>query len=144
MRHDRRGLEGASGTPRDDDCHVRGLTVAADRHGGIRHAHLLDGERVIGERDPIVEGSGKTLLSGLIDSHTHICGDALAQGLVFGVTTELDMFTDPTLADCRDNYTPTEPLHCAGQQGRAGDGGNLREPGNEGGLPGSLLHMPTG
>src|SRR5690606_17199700 len=33
-------------------------------------------------------------LPGLIDAHTHAFGDALREALVFGVTTELDMFTD--------------------------------------------------
>jgi imidazolonepropionase-like amidohydrolase len=40
-----------------------------------------------------VDGSGKTLLPGLIDSHTHAFGNALERALRFGVTTELDMFT---------------------------------------------------
>jgi imidazolonepropionase-like amidohydrolase len=39
-----------------------------------------------------------TLLPGLIDAHTHVFGDALEEALVFGVTTELDMFTEPRLA----------------------------------------------
>ncbi|HKV38463.1 MAG TPA: amidohydrolase family protein [Blastocatellia bacterium] len=42
----------------------------------------------------IVDGAGDTLLPGLIDSHTHAYLDALEQALRFGVTTELDMFTD--------------------------------------------------
>lgn len=42
----------------------------------------------------IIDGSGRTLLPGLIDAHTHTFGDALERALVFGVTTELDMFTD--------------------------------------------------
>jgi imidazolonepropionase-like amidohydrolase len=42
----------------------------------------------------VIDGTGKTLLPGLIDSHTHAWGDALVTALVFGVTTELDMFTD--------------------------------------------------
>lgn len=46
----------------------------------------------------IVDAEGMTLLPGLIDSHTHAFGDALREALVFGVTTELDMFTDPALA----------------------------------------------
>lgn len=46
----------------------------------------------------VVDGAGKTLLPGLIDSHTHAFGQALEQALVFGVTTELDMFTDQALA----------------------------------------------
>jgi len=49
---------------------------------------------------PRVDGSGRTLLPGLIDAHTHSWGDALADALRFGVTTVLDQFTDPTfLAD---------------------------------------------
>lgn len=43
----------------------------------------------------VVDGTGDTLLPGLIDAHTHTYGDALKEALVFGVTTELDMFTDP-------------------------------------------------
>ena len=46
----------------------------------------------------VVEGAGRTLLPGLIDSHTHAFGNALARALVFGVTTELDMFTDHSQA----------------------------------------------
>lgn len=47
----------------------------------------------------LVEGTGKTLLPGLIDSHTHTFSDEqLQQALVFGVTTELDMFTVPETA----------------------------------------------
>lgn len=43
----------------------------------------------------IVDGTGSTLLPGLIDAHTHAFGPALSQALVFGVTTELDMFSNP-------------------------------------------------
>jgi imidazolonepropionase-like amidohydrolase len=46
----------------------------------------------------IVDGAGQTVLPGFIDSHTHAWGEALERALVFGVTTELDMFTDPTFA----------------------------------------------
>ena len=46
----------------------------------------------------VVEGRGKTLLPGLIDSHTHAFGDALRSALIFGVTTELDMFTQIQMA----------------------------------------------
>ncbi|MBZ5505467.1 MAG: CIA30 family protein [Acidobacteriia bacterium] len=41
-----------------------------------------------------INGTGETLLPGLIDSHTHAFTTALKEALVFGVTTELDMFTD--------------------------------------------------
>ncbi len=46
----------------------------------------------------LVDGTGLTLLPGLIDAHTHTFGPALQQALIFGVTTELDMFTDWRLA----------------------------------------------
>jgi len=41
----------------------------------------------------VIDGSGKTLLPGLIDSHTHVFPGSLERALRFGVTTELDMFT---------------------------------------------------
>jgi imidazolonepropionase-like amidohydrolase len=86
----------------------------------IRGARIFDGERVreascvllasgaiAGVGDDlgvpagaeVVEGRGRTLLPGLIDCHVH-AGDvrALGQALAFGVTTELDMFSDPDLA----------------------------------------------
>jgi imidazolonepropionase-like amidohydrolase len=46
----------------------------------------------------IVDGSGQTVVPGFIDSHDHAWGDALKRALVFGVTTELDMFTTPDFA----------------------------------------------
>jgi imidazolonepropionase-like amidohydrolase len=42
-----------------------------------------------------VDGSGMTLLPGLIDSHAHAKPPALELALMFGVTTELDMFSMP-------------------------------------------------
>jgi len=85
----------------------------------IRNVRVFDGERVIPKTDvlvlngkiariapaisapastPLVDGSGKTLLPGLIDSHTHTWGTALRDAAALGVTTVLDMFTDPTTA----------------------------------------------
>src|SRR5262245_13872566 len=46
----------------------------------------------------VIDGTGHTLLPGLIDSHTHAYGAALKQAVMFGVTTELDMFTDHQMA----------------------------------------------
>jgi imidazolonepropionase-like amidohydrolase len=46
----------------------------------------------------VIDGAGATLLPGLIDSHTHTWGDALTRAAIFGVTTELDMFTAPAFA----------------------------------------------
>lgn len=45
----------------------------------------------------VIDGSQATLLPGFIDSHTHPQGrpDTLKRAAVFGVTTELDMFSDP-------------------------------------------------
>jgi imidazolonepropionase-like amidohydrolase len=46
----------------------------------------------------VMDGAGHTLLPGLIDAHTHVLDPAnLRQALIFGVTTELDMFTDARL-----------------------------------------------
>jgi imidazolonepropionase-like amidohydrolase len=44
-----------------------------------------------------IDGNGMTLLPGLIDAHVHIGApvhDSLRDALIFGVTSELDMFTD--------------------------------------------------
>ena len=47
----------------------------------------------------VIDGAGKTLLPGLIDAHTHTIGEAgLKQAPIFGVTTDLDMFTLPAVA----------------------------------------------
>jgi len=53
---------------------------------------------VVPEGTPVVEGAGRTLLPGLIDAHVHAWGSALEDALRLGVTTELDMFTDPAWA----------------------------------------------
>ena len=43
-----------------------------------------------------IDGKGKTLIPGLIDSHTHVWMDSqLKQAAMFGVTTELDMMSIP-------------------------------------------------
>lgn len=93
---------------------------AAPPDGGgavlIRGARVFDGDKTLGTRDVLVEagriskigaslsapagvtvvdGRGKTLLPGLIDSHVHTFPAAAADALRFGVTTEFDMFTFP-------------------------------------------------
>jgi imidazolonepropionase-like amidohydrolase len=81
----------------------------------IRGVRVFDGRKVLEQNDVWVEGgkikavgknlkvpssvktveaAGDTLLPGLIDSHTHAWGTALKEAEIFGVTTELDMFTD--------------------------------------------------
>jgi imidazolonepropionase-like amidohydrolase len=82
----------------------------------IRDVRLFDGETVLEHRSVLIEngviarigdaaldvpgarivdGSGRTLLPGLIDAHVHIAEDvpgAARQALAFGVTTQLDMW----------------------------------------------------
>jgi imidazolonepropionase-like amidohydrolase len=81
----------------------------------IRGARVFDGQHLISTADVwvddgkiksigadlktpegvrVIDGKGDTLLPGLIDAHAHAWADALKQALVFGVTTELDMFSD--------------------------------------------------
>jgi len=80
----------------------------------IRHARVFDGHAVLAQADlwvdagkikaigkdlkvpsdvRVIDATGDTLLPGLIDAHTHAFGDALKEAEIFGVTTELDMFT---------------------------------------------------
>lgn len=99
----------------------------------IRQVRVFDGERVLPSatvlvRDgliaevggkvklpadvPVIDGAGQTLLPGLIDSHVHAFGEARGDALRFGVTTELDMFTDyhvlPTAKAERESRAKTE------------------------------------
>ncbi|WP_328663057.1 amidohydrolase family protein [Nocardia salmonicida] len=76
----------------------------------ITNAQVFDGEKALGivtvlvedgkilrvggdipDGAEIIDGSGATLLPGLIDAHVHTSRDALALALRFGVTTELEM-----------------------------------------------------
>jgi imidazolonepropionase-like amidohydrolase len=43
----------------------------------------------------VFDGAGATLLPGLIDAHTHADEPGLRQALTFGVTTELDLGSEP-------------------------------------------------
>jgi imidazolonepropionase-like amidohydrolase len=84
----------------------------------FQHVRVFDGSQVIPDTDVLIEkglikqvganlsaegarvidGSGKTLLPGLIDAHVHVHGaDTLEQALIFGVTTEFDMMMSPRL-----------------------------------------------
>lgn len=79
----------------------------------IRNVRVFDGEETVGRSTvvvkdgkiiafapdapipggfPIIDGVGKTLLPGLIDSHVHVFPGAQQDALRFGVTTEFDMF----------------------------------------------------
>ncbi len=81
----------------------------------IRNVAVFDGDRALGRHDVLirggiiadtnyrgkvtatmrsVDGTGKTLLPGLIDAHVHAFGGQ-DDALLFGVTTQLDMFSAP-------------------------------------------------
>jgi imidazolonepropionase-like amidohydrolase len=66
----------------------------------------------IPDNTPTYDGAGKTLMPGLIDSHTHTYGEAQKEALRFGVTTEMDMFTDWRMLAAakkqRESYARTE------------------------------------
>jgi imidazolonepropionase-like amidohydrolase len=50
----------------------------------------------------VIDGRGKTLIPGLIDAHTHTFdSEHLRAAVMFGVTTELDMFTSSSFASGR-------------------------------------------
>jgi imidazolonepropionase-like amidohydrolase len=104
-----------------------GLTLGgplrADDALAFTHVRVFDGTRVISDatvvvRDgtiravgadapivagtTIIDGRGKTLLPGLIDAHTHtFAPEHLRAAVVFGVTTEMDMFTLASFAAAR-------------------------------------------
>jgi imidazolonepropionase-like amidohydrolase len=62
----------------------------------------------------VIDGSGKTLLPGFIDSHTHVFPGAQADALRFGVTTEIDMFnTRPDFAKWRAQRSSLDPVTVA-------------------------------
>jgi imidazolonepropionase-like amidohydrolase len=84
--------------------------VIADQFTAITNVQVFDGERVIpdltvviggehiktvGGAVPdgaiVIDGHGRTLMPGLIDSHVHTDIDGLHDALKFGVTTELEM-----------------------------------------------------
>src|SRR5205823_3724323 len=87
----------------------------------IANAHVFDGESIIDNAAVIVEngriasveaaanipdnidivdGTGDTLLPGLIDSHTHVWNgvDDLRLAIRYGVATELDVGMHPRIA----------------------------------------------
>ncbi|HEX2223267.1 MAG TPA: amidohydrolase family protein, partial [Thermoanaerobaculia bacterium] len=111
---------------------LAGLTAfsapAASQSFAVTNARVFDGARVVPRatvvvtdgriqaagpdvRPPagteVVDAGGATLLPGFIDAHTHTFdGSMLERALVFGVTTELDMFTLPDAARNLKKETP--------------------------------------
>lgn len=84
----------------------------------VRDVRLFDGERVVEKTNvvvrggrvvsvgrtapaelPHIDGTGRTLIPGLIDAHAHVpIAGQLRNALRFGVTTALDMMMQPALA----------------------------------------------
>ncbi len=108
-------LHAASGLP---VC-AQNLPAPAATAFVVRNARVFDGVRdrgvtdvlVVGERITAIgralrvpanamaiDGRGKTLMPGLIDAHTHSYGEALRTAIIFGSTTQLDQFSDITVA----------------------------------------------
>ena len=90
----------APAPPRSSSSNVRIFDGTRTSEGDV----LVDkgviravGHKLAAKGATVVDGAGKTLLPGFIDSHTHAFEDkALPQALVFGVTTELEMAGSPT------------------------------------------------
>src|SRR5262245_7707117 len=73
-----------------------GPTTVIVEKGIIRR---VDSDAEVPEGSEVVDVAGKTLLPGLFDCHTHtFTADQLRQAAAFGVTTELDMFSDASFA----------------------------------------------
>lgn len=91
------------------------FSAAAQSATLFHNVRVFDGDRALSGRDvlvqdgkiarvgaeisapagaKVVDGTGKTLLPGLIDAHTHAWDKSLTTALAFGITTELDMFSD--------------------------------------------------
>lgn len=64
---------------------------------------LVEGEKIVAVAErldtpsetKIIDGRGMTLMPGLIDAHTHAQPPSLEHAILFGITTELDMFSCP-------------------------------------------------
>jgi imidazolonepropionase-like amidohydrolase len=76
-----------------------GKTVAENMTVVIRDGRVdqVGQNLTIDDELPTLDGSGHTLLPGLIDAHVHTFGQARTDALRFGVTTLLDMFTSPQM-----------------------------------------------
>ena len=62
----------------------------------------------------VIDGRGRTLLPGLIDSHVHVSDEnSLWQALALGVTTVLDMFTSEERLNMMKRVERDDPLDMA-------------------------------
>ena len=82
-------------------CHAQESKAAAEASVVIRDGMIsivaAGAEIPVGAT--VIDGHSKTLIPGLIDAHTHtFAPEHLRAAIVFGVTTELDMFTSVSFA----------------------------------------------
>ncbi|MFI5610078.1 amidohydrolase family protein [Amycolatopsis sp. NPDC051903] len=93
----------------------------------------VGGPELLRAGDQHVDGCGGTLLPGLIDAHVHLLPGAPRQGLAFGVTTVLDMFSKP------------DTVRQAVAQGAGPDAAEVRSSGIGATAPGghpSMMYAP--
>lgn len=81
----------------------------------VFEAGLITSATSWGDGDAVVDGRGRTLLPGLIDSHIHLHGpDTLQACAVWGVTTGLDMASrPPALVDSLRQQAGTSDIRSA-------------------------------
>lgn len=92
----------AQSAPPPAETLIRNVTVFDGQRTIRRQSVLIRGNRIlttdfkgkVGPSTRIVDGNGKTLLPGLIDAHVHAF-QSQEDPLLFGVTTQLDMFSPP-------------------------------------------------
>ncbi len=106
-----------SRTPKEQNEYIRAKLARRESGFAIKNVRVFDGESVyenttvlfengkitaigsdidIPEKAKLISGEGRTLLPGLIESHSHIAASsALEQALAFGVTTAMGMHEDP-------------------------------------------------
>src|SRR5262249_52350013 len=119
-------------------CHSIGSIAGQDSTSTIliRDVRVFDGNRTMEHRSvlvangkiigifganraahtqgEVIDGRGKTLLPGLIDSHVHVADEnSLRQALTLGVTTVLDMFTSEERLKMMKRVEREDPLDMA-------------------------------
>ncbi|KAA9377655.1 amidohydrolase family protein [Microbispora cellulosiformans] len=97
---------------------------------GVTHVRVSDG-RIAGAGDAsvarpgdvLVDGSGATLLPGLVDAHVHLLPGCTRLAAGFGVTTVLDMFSKP------ETIVPERAAVAASEAGRGPVRADMRTSG---------------
>jgi imidazolonepropionase-like amidohydrolase len=94
------GAQPAAPAPDDQSFVVRDVRVFDGERTIDRAQVVVRGGRIASVGDdipaglPVYDGTGRTLLPGLIDAHAHVLRDeGLRDALRFGVTTQIDMLT---------------------------------------------------